>query len=305
MPTACRYQPNGGYVDDVAVIEAARAVGLADIPIECRCPENSTSRGVGALILSALSHGAKKLLLTVGGTACNDGGAGMLCELGARFYDHATELFDIRASDLCRITKIDICGIDKRLYDLDIDIACDVTNPLLGCDGATYTYGKQKGASDAALARLEYGIKNFAEKLAPNAVDTPGVGAGGGIPFPLVALFGAHIDSGIATVLKATRFESELQLADLVITGEGMVDAQSACGKAVGGVAVLASQLDIPVIVIAGSVGPGAETMFSLGVFDIYAIRDISPTTEYSIEHAAFLLRQVAAALDFDVYLNL
>ena len=287
-----------GFIGDTAVIESARAVGLGTVPAQCRRPDNSTTRGVGALMTAALDRGFRKILLTVGGTGSNDGGAGMLEALGAVFYEKDGQLCGIRARDLCRVTDIDISGIDPRLYGTQITIACDVTNPLTGKNGATYVYGAQKGADAKMLERLEAGMQNYASKLAVisrNASDIPGVGAGGGLPFPLLSLFDARICSGITAVLEAVGFDRILDGAGLVITGEGKIDFQSAFGKAISGVAAAAAAHGIPVVALVGQIGAGADEMLRHGVSAIYAIADIASDTDYAISHAAEMLTRLAA----------
>ena len=287
-----------GFIGETAVIESAQAVGLGTIPVQRRRPYNSTTRGVGALMSAALDRGFRKILLTVGGTGCNDGGAGMLEALGVVFYGKDGQLCGIRARDLCRVTDIDISGIDPRLYDTQITIACDVTNPLTGKNGATYVYGAQKGADAKMLERLEAGMQNYASKLAVisrNASDIPGVGAGGGLPFPLLSLFDARICPGISAVLEAVGFDRILDGAGLVITGEGKIDFQSAFGKAISGVAAAAAAHGIPVVALVGQIGAGADEMLRHGVSAIYAIADIAPDTDYAISHAAELLTRLAS----------
>ncbi len=287
-----------GFIDDTAVIESARAVGLGTVPAIRRDPERSTSRGVGMLMLAALDRGFDRILLTVGGTGSNDGGAGMLEAFGARFYGIHGQICGIRAEDLIQITKIDISKLDPRLAQAQITLACDVKNPFAGEDGATYVYGAQKGADTAMLARLEAGMKNYAARLAeisPDTSETPGAGAGGGIPLPLLSLFGAHIKPGIQAVLDAVEFDRKLDGADLVITGEGKIDMQSAYGKAISGVAAAASARNIPVIALVGQKGPGADRMLRLGVKDIYAIADEVQDTDHAIKHAGELLTRLAA----------
>ncbi len=293
-----------GYIGKTAVIESASAVGLGTVDEALRCPEISTTKGVGTLILAALDRGFERIMLTVGGTGSNDGGAGMLGALGTVFYGDNGEISNIRAYDLKNIRKIDISALDRRLYRTEFIIACDVNNPLTGTRGATYVYGPQKGADSEMLRRLEDGIINYSEKLAAVSRDVseiPGAGAGGGLPVPLMALFGARILSGIDAVLDAVGFDAALEGASLVITGEGRLDAQSANGKAIGGVAARAAARGIPVAAIAGQLGDGADTMRARGIYTMYALTDIAPCAEYAIANAAALLTRLGrqAACDF------
>lgn len=296
-----------GYIGNTAVIESARAVGLGSVPPAERDPELSTSRGVGSLITAALERGFEKIMLTVGGTGSNDGGAGMLEALGAVFYGRRGRIDGIRARDLADITAIDISALDRRLFGTGFTVACDVTNPLTGDNGATFVYGPQKGADGAMLDRLENGMKNYAAKLAAISRDVsrvPGVGAGGGIPATLVAILGARIIPGIDAVLDAAGFDRALTDADLVITGEGRIDSQSVCGKAISGVAVRAAARGVPVVAVAGQLGNGAEIMLRHGISDMYSLADAAPDIGYAIAHPAPLLRKTGAAICRDRYIH-
>ncbi len=288
-----------GMLGSVAVIEMSRAAGLGTVPKSLRDPELSTTKGVGQLILAALGQGCEEIMLTVGGSGSNDGGCGMLEALGARFYSYDLPITDIRAKDMPRITRIDLDGIDRRLHNTKLTLACDVDNPLCGERGATYVFGPQKGADRDMLERLEAGMRNYAKCLnvaAKNDVSgLAGTGAGGGIGFPLVALFGAEIRSGIHSVLDALEFGKQLRGASLVITGEGKLDSQSLHGKAVSGVASAAKRQGIPVIALVGTTGEGADEIKSLGVKEIFSLTDLTSDREYSISHAAELLERLAA----------
>lgn len=293
-----------GAVGGTAVIESAAAVGLTTTDTAHRCPEISTTRGVGVLIRTALDRGYKKIMLTVGGTGTNDGGAGMLGELGAVFYSDTGIMSDIRARDLKNITRIDLGGLDPRLFDTEFTIACDVNNPLVGERGATYVYGRQKGADDAMLRRLENGMIHYAEMLSAVSRDVrnePGAGAGGGLPAPLMAIFGARVLSGISAVLDASGFDAALDNADLVITGEGRLDAQSVNGKAVGGVAARAAARGVPVIAIVGQADIGEADIRALGISSVRALTDIAPNAEYAISNARALLTELGKKVAEDI----
>lgn len=287
-----------GILGTSAVIEMAEAAGLCLVPEGERDPERSTTRGVGELVLAALDAGCREIMLTVGGSGSNDGGCGMMEALGARFYDKNGErIEDIRAMDMIRIGRIDLSAVDKRLYDTGITLACDVKNPILGKNGATYVYGPQKGADEAMLARLEAGMENYVRQIASLSKDmsaVQGTGAGGGIGFPLVSLFAARICSGIASVLDFYKFDEQLCDAELVITGEGKLDHQSAEGKAIAGVAHAAKAKNVKVLAIVGTTGEGYETIKSHGVTDIVALTDVTSDISYAISHADILLEAVA-----------
>lgn len=290
-----------GFIGDTAVIEMARAAGLMLTPKEKRRAANATTYGVGELILDALDKGFRKILLTAGGSGTNDGGCGMISALGARFYDADGNLFVPTGKNLSKIQKIDASALDKRLGECQFTIATDVTNPLLGNTGATFVYGRQKGADDNELILMEECMKNYAFLLERNCnkkvSDIQGCGAGGGIATPLLAFTDAHIESGIESVLKAIKYNELIENADAVITGEGKIDRQSLFGKAISGVARYAANASIPVYCFVGAIGDDKELLLSMGLEDIYALSDIAPSVEYSMSHSDELLFKLGAEL--------
>lgn len=294
--TPCR--ASYGFIGDTAVIEMARSAGLTLLPESKRDPLITTTYGVGMLISDALSRGFRKFVITVGGSATNDGGTGMLEALGAALLDSAASKLNGCGASLRLISSIDITGIDKRLYDSSFVLACDVDNPLLGANGATYVYGRQKGADDDALALLEYGMARYAGVMASlcghDASTVGGAGAGGGIGFPLISLFGATVQSGISAVLEASGYSEALHDCDLVITGEGKADAQTLNGKAVFGVATPAAKAGIPVIILAGKTDDGAQSLYNSGISAILTLVSGTVTPEYAMAHAGELLTALA-----------
>lgn len=286
-----------GIINGTAVIEMAAAAGLCLVKEEERDPERASTFGVGELIRDALDRGFEKIMITVGGSGTNDGGSGLIEGLGARFYDADGKLLSASGGALAKIERIDVSGLDERLKDVELTFACDVKNPLVGERGATYVYGAQKGADGNMLARLEAGMKNYADKLAlasgRDVRDIEGCGAGGGTPASLLAFANARIESGIDSVLAAIGFDAMLDGADLVVTGEGSIDRQSAYGKAISGVAARARKKGVPVLVLVGVKGEGADELLSLGIRRISAIADIAPSKEYSISHADELLERL------------
>jgi glycerate kinase len=286
-----------GKINDTAVIEMATAAGLCLVKEENRDPERASTYGVGELILDALDRGFKKIMITVGGSGTNDGGSGLIEALGARFYDKDGNLLSASGGALAKIERIDISSLDERLRSTEFIFACDVKNPLVGDTGATRIYGAQKGADEKMLDRLEAGMINYADKLAHasgrDVRNTEGCGAGGGTPASLLALGNARIESGIDSVLSAIGFDEMLRGADLVITGEGKIDRQSAYGKAISGVAKRAKAKNIPVLVLVGAKGEGADELASIGVTRIAAISSIAPSVDYSIGHADELLEKL------------
>lgn len=289
-----------GYMDDTAVIEMASAAGLTLIDEIDRRAGLTTTYGVGELILSALQKGYHRCILTVGGSATNDGGAGMLAALGARFADADGKMFVPTGATLERIASIDLSSITPLLSSCEFLIATDVKNPLLGENGATYVYGRQKGATDAELDEIERGMAHYAgllERLSGKEIASiAGCGAGGGLSAPLLAFANAKIQSGIEAVLNTLHFSDLLQDVDLVITGEGKIDRQSLFGKAISGVAARAEKLKIPVYCFVGCIGDDIEVLKSMGVRDIFAISDRATSPEDSMKNADRYLEQLAQA---------
>ena len=272
-----------GISGDTAVIEMATAAGLTLLPEKKRNAGRTTTYGVGELIINALGRGYRKIMLTAGGSATNDGGAGMLAALGASFTDCQGRSFIPTGDTLADIADIDLSGLDPLLFESEITVATDVENPLLGALGATFVYGPQKGLENGQRERLEAGMTHYADLLERSAKkcvrDIGGSGAGGGIAVPLLALFGAVIRSGIDTVLNAVSFDAALEGASAVITGEGRIDVQSLYGKAISGVANRAFDRRIPVYCFVGS-AKDQDKLSEMGISGIYTVieraRDLS-----------------------------
>ena len=226
-----------GKAQNTYIIESAQAVGLPQLG-DNKDILSSSSYGVGQMMSSSLDRGAEKIYLTIGGTACNDGGAGMLAGLGVEFYNVKGESFIPQAKSLCDITKICFDNIHPGLKKCEIIVLSDVANPLLGENGATYVYGPQKGGDDTTLPVIERNIKHFA-KVISEATEkdyrsNPGAGAGGGIGFSAMYLDNLRFMNGADEILRLASFDEHLNWADLVITGEGRFDEQSFMGKICG-----------------------------------------------------------------------
>ena len=211
-----------------AVIEMAAASGLPMVPADKRNPMETTSYGTGELIVHALSQGIRKIAIAIGGSATNDGGMGMLAALGVRFLDESGSLLRGCGGDLEKVASIDLSGLHPAVRETEFTVMCDVTNPLLGPEGATFTFSAQKGADAAMQQCLEAGMAHYAE-LAEKATgvparEVPGAGAAGGLGFALMSFLGAKLQSGIETVLDLVHFDELLKDADLVVTGEGRMD---------------------------------------------------------------------------------
>jgi glycerate kinase len=252
-----------------AVVEMAAANGLPLLDRDERDPRITSTRGTGELILAAAASGAHRIVIGIGGSATNDGGAGMARAFGYRFFDQGGDELPEGGAALARLWRID-GQTDPRLVRPSIEAACDVTNPLLGPEGASAVFGPQKGATpevvrelDAALARYADVLERFVGRSVRNV---PGAGAAGGLGAGLVAFLDARLVSGAKLVLGAVGFERKLDGATLVITGEGRVDRQSAYGKLTQAVTLAARARGVPVVAVAGSVGEGHEALRDIGV---------------------------------------
>lgn len=284
---------------DVAIVEVAQAVGLGAIEPGERDILSSSSAGVGTLIAAALDAGARRLVVGLGGSATNDGGAGMLSALGVRFLDAAGDAVAPTPSGLSRLASVDAAGLDRRLAGVRVEAACDVTAPLCGPGGASAVFGPQKGATpeqvpvlDALLGRLADVAGKGAEAL------LPGAGAAGGLGWALLAFCGATTRPGIELVAELTGLDAHVRDADLVLTGEGSVDAQTLQGKTPAGVARVAAAHGVPVVVLAGRVADDADVLLDAGVTALVPItRGVVDLPTALREGAANLERATATAL--------
>ncbi len=276
-----------------AAIEMAACAGLPLVPPARRDPRITTTYGVGELILAALDRGCRHFIIGIGGSATNDGGAGMAQALGASLLtDKGTEIA-FGGAALAALSHISLASLDPRLQECSVEVACDVTNPLCGPTGASAVYGPQKGATPEMVAQLDAALAHYARiierDLGLDVRDVPGAGAAGGLGAGLMAFLHATLRPGAQIVLEAVRLEDNLRTADLVITAEGQIDAQTAYGKSVGAVAELAKRYGLPVLALAGSLGENYQTVYTLGV-DAVAVLPSGPMTlAYAIEHAARL----------------
>ena len=260
----------GVFDGDRAVIEMAAASGLPLVPEGARDPRNATTYGTGELILDALNRGYRKIAIAIGGSATNDGGMGCARAAGVKFLDAAGVELEGFGRDLARVSRIDVSAMDPRVKDAEITVMCDVTNPLCGEHGATYTFGAQKGATPEMQAELEAGMKNYRDVILRDfGVDcdqVQGAGAAGGLGAALKVFFQGEMKSGIETVLELIRFDERLEGVDLVVTGEGRTDWQSCFGKVMQGVGVHARAKGIPAVGLSGSLGRNALDITEHGV---------------------------------------
>ena len=253
-----------------AVIEMAAASGLPLVPDDKRNPLVTTTYGTGQLIKAALDAGCREVLIGIGGSATNDGGMGMAQALGASFRDAAGRELGAGGAELERLVDIDVSGLDRRVAETRITVACDVDNPLCGERGASAIYGPQKGATPEMIRRLDAALRSFAgvvkRRLVKDVIDLPGAGAAGGLGAGLMVFADGKLTAGINAILDIVRFDELLGGVDLVITGEGKLDAQTAFGKVPVGVARRVKPHGIPVVAIAGDIGKGSEAVYAMGI---------------------------------------
>lgn len=281
-----------------AVIEMAEASGLPLVPDEKRNPLNTTSYGTGELIKDALEQGYRKIAIAIGGSATNDGGMGAMTALGVKFYDKEGRLLTGFGADLGAVDRIDARGLHPAAAETEFTVMCDVTNPLTGPDGATFTFGKQKGGTPEILDKMEADMKVYGEKLLSltgidvNAIS--GTGAAGGLGAALKVFLHADMKSGIETVLDLIEFDSLLEGVDIVITGEGRMDWQSAFGKVPSGIGLRCRAKGIPAVAIVGGMGDGAEKLYDFGIESIVTTVCGIMSMEEAMEKAEEFYRSAA-----------
>lgn len=257
---------------DIAVIEMAEASGLPLVAKDQRDPLRATTFGTGELVADAIKRGVKEIIIGIGGSATNDGGAGFAQALGARFHNTGGVPITkpLGGGQLAEITAIDMTQANPGLDRVRISVACDVTNPLCGENGASHVYGKQKGATPEMIAQLDKNLEHFAQiikrDLYADIANKPGAGAGGGIGAGLMAFTNATLKRGVELVIAHTGLEKQMKGADLAITGEGRVDSQTAFGKTPSGVAAVARKLGVPVVAIGGGLADDAAAVFAHGI---------------------------------------
>lgn len=267
-----------GYLKDTntAVMEMASAAGITLVPDSEKNPLLATSYGVGEMINDAIQRGCRNFIIGIGGSVTNDGGIGMLKALGVRFLDENGEDAGEGGQSLAKVARIDVSGMNPLLKECHIQVACDVNNPLCGENGSTYVYGPQKGVTEDMKKTLDEAMAHFArvtsETLENDYMNTPGAGAAGGLGYAFLAYTGAALTPGIELILDAVGLEEELSGADVVVTGEGRLDFQTAMGKAPVGVARLAKKYNAKVIAFAGSVTKEATACNKEGIDAFFPI---------------------------------
>lgn len=292
-----------GLLDDgrTAVVELASASGLDLVAEPDRDVLTADTAGTGQLVAAALERGVGRLVLAIGGSATNDGGAGLLRALGARVLDASGQDVAAGGAALADARRLDLTGLDARLADVSVEVACDVDNPLLGEHGASAVFGPQKGASEADVEQLDAALAQWADVVAEATGtghrDTPGAGAAGGVGLAALAVLGATLRPGIELVADVVGLADVVAGADLVVTGEGRVDGQTVHGKTPAGVLAVASAAGVPVVVLAGSLGPGADRMLEAGAAAVLPIAPGPATLAELVAETAGNLERTARHL--------
>ncbi|MDA8333390.1 MAG: glycerate kinase [Peptococcaceae bacterium] len=288
--------------DGTGVVEAAAACGLPLVPSAERNPERTTSYGVGELVRAALDHGCRKVIIGLGGSSTNDGGMGMAAALGVRFTDRGGNNVEPLIANLDRVVALDLAGLDPRLSGVEVLGACDVSSPLCGPGGASLVFAPQKGATPESAARLDRLLGRLAvlirEAAGRDVAALPGAGAAGGLGAGVSGFLGGRLVSGSELVLKTSRLAEHLAAgADLVLTGEGEINAQTVLGKAPGAVGRLAAEYGIPVVAVVGAKGPGYREVYGRGIGAVYCIVPRPMSLAEALSDACGILEEGVAEL--------
>ncbi|MBW8350184.1 glycerate kinase [Bacillus sp. IITD106] len=291
------------------IIEIASASGLYLVDKNERNPMLTTSYGVGELIKHALEEGYRNFILALGGSATNDGGAGMLQALGMQLLNEENEEIGFGGQELKLLQTISCTNFDQRIKECSFLIASDVENPFIGVQGASKIFGPQKGATKEMTHILDENLSHFADiiekKIGLRIHNLRGAGAAGGIGGVVQAFFPSTIERGIDIVIEYSKIEQALKDASLVITGEGQVDHQTAFGKTAMGIAQIAEKNNIPTIILAGSIGDKIEKLYDLGIISVFSIINKPMTLELAMSDAASLLEQTAEQVSRTYYSNM
>lgn len=288
-------------IGDTAVMEMAAASGITLLKKDELDPKITTTYGCGPMLSDALGRGVKKIIIGIGGSATNDGGAGALSALGARLLDINGREIPTGGAALTLLHKIDLSAFDKRIFETEITAACDVTATLCGENGATKVFARQKGASQADIPLLENALFNFG-KILEKTYDKPvfdiaGGGAAGGLGAMLSVCCNAALRPGIELIAELAGLEEKIRECDTVITGEGKTDASTLLGKVPVGVARIAKKLGKPCVLLSGDIDCDLSLLYDAGFTEVYKARPDGASAQYSIANAKTLLRDKAAAL--------
>lgn len=261
---------------EIGVLEMASASGIHLVSLEERNPLITTTYGTGELIKACLDRGVKKLLIGIGGSATNDGGVGVIQALGGRLLDKDGNELGFGGGELEKLDRIDLTNFDRRLKDVVIEVACDVSNPLCGENGASYIFGPQKGASVEMIKILDNNLKNYAkvikEQFGKDVLEIAGAGAAGGLGAGLMVFLNGNLKKGIEIVIEYSGLEKKVKNCDMVWTGEGSIDFQTQYGKTPLGVVTVAKKYNKPVVALAGRVGDDIDILYEKGIDSIFGI---------------------------------
>lgn len=282
---------NGRYgilEDQTAIIEMARVSGLECIPKSKQNPMKTSTWGVGELIKDALDHGCKRIIITLGGSATNDGGLGMAKALGFKFLDEKRQVLIGVGGDLENIVRIDESEVDQRIYNCDFEVLCDVNNPLYGPNGAAYVYAKQKGATQEMIQKLDIGLRHYSQiikrKFSKDFSRVPGAGAAGGLAAGIMAFLNGKLFPGFDKISELIKLECYIESSDIIITGEGFLDRQTLNGKVVYGVSKKASLYNKPVIAVVGGHTLDEDLIKKIGIQSIFSILNETMNEEEALD---------------------
>ncbi len=282
-----------------AVVEMAAASGIGLLEESERDPLITATVGVGELLAAAAESGVEKMIVGIGGSATNDAGTGAMAVLGARFLDKGGHGLSLGGGSLVDLDRIDMSGFQFPKDKIQVTVACDVTNPLFGPTGAAAVYGPQKGATPQIIEQLDAGLRQWAEvvkrDLGKDVADMPGAGAAGGLGAGLCAFLGAELKSGIDIVLDAVGFDEVISGAELVVTGEGRLDEQTARGKTVVGILKRTQQAKVPLVALVGSCSGDISSLYDAGLTACFSLTPGPMSADYAMKHASELLTSVAA----------
>lgn len=286
--------------DDTAVLEMAQCAGLPQVEGRMN-PAKTTTYGVGTVIRHAVDNGCKNIIIGLGGSCTNDGGAGMAHALGTVFKNSEGNTFVPTGDTLCNIASIDNSAAEEFLKDCSITAMCDITNPLYGPNGAAYVFSPQKGADETMVKLLDHNLKDLSaavkKHIQLDISELEGAGAAGGMGAGVVAFLGGHLKSGIETILDLIHFDEMLEGTDLVFTGEGRIDSQSVQGKVISGIAKACKNKNIPVVAIVGCIGNEAEKAYDIGVTSIFSINTQAMAFEESRYYSGDNLKKTADSI--------
>lgn len=293
---------------ETGILEMASASGIQLIPVDKRNPLVTTTYGTGQLIKACLDRNIKRLLIGIGGSATNDGGAGAVQALGGKLLDREGSEIGFGGAELGKLASIDLADFDLRLKNIKVEVACDVTNPLCGLKGASNVFGPQKGAAPQMIEILDENLRHYAdiikEQFGKEVIDVPGAGAAGGLGAGLMAFLDGTLKNGIEMVVEYSKLEEKIESADMVWTGEGSIDFQTQYGKTPLGVARVAKKHDKPVIALAGKVGSNIEALYDMGIDSIFCIMRGVATLEEALKDGKENIEKTSENIIRLMYLN-